>query len=149
MKNSLSQNMRVGGNNMKKVNYFMILLGLVALSACSSTKTTDSTSTESSVSASSDKVTEIKVDISLMKEGEKVTSKEVTVEEGSTLMEAMKNNFDLVEENQMITAIDGIEQNKEENYYWTYTINDEMVNTGAAETKLHSNDKVVFTYEKF
>ncbi|MHC5228148.1 DUF4430 domain-containing protein [Enterococcus sp. LJL99] len=134
---------------MKKVNYFLILVGLVTLAACSSTNTTESSSAESSTSTSSTMVTEMTVDISLVKEGKEVTNKEVTVEEGTTLMDAMKKNFDLVEENQMITAIDGIEQNKKENYYWTYKINDEMVNTGAAETTLHSKDKVVFTYEKF
>lgn len=141
--------MRIGENSVKKVNYFLILVGLVTLAACSSTKTTDSSSAESNESTSSTKVAEMSVDISLVKEGKEVTNKEVTVEEGTTLMDAMKENFDLVEENQMITAIDGIEQNKKENYYWTYKINDEMVNTGAAETTLHSNDKVVFTYEKF
>lgn len=134
---------------MKKVNYFLILMGLVTLAACSDAKTTDSSSVESTTSTSSTAVSEINVSISLVKEGKEVTSKEVTIEDGTTLMDAMKKNFDLVEENKMITAIDGIEQDKKENYYWTYKINDEMVNTGAAETTLHSDDKVVFTYEKF
>ena len=141
--------MRLGGNRMKKVNYFLILMGLVTLAACSDAKTTDSSSVESTTSTSSTAVSEINVSISLVKEGKEVTSKEVTIEDGTTLMDAMKKNFDLVEENKMITAIDGIEQDKKENYYWTYKINDEMVNTGAAETTLHSDDKVVFTYEKF
>ena len=125
------------------------MVGLVTLAACSSTNKTDSSSAESTTNTSSAKVTEMTVDISLVKEGKEVTSKEVTVEEGTTLMDAMKKNFDLVEESNMITSIDGIAQDKKENYYWTYKINDEMVNTGAAETTLHSKDKVVFTYEKF
>lgn len=137
---------------MKKVNYFLVLMGLVTLAACSNAKTTDSSSVESNTRTSSTGVSDVsesKVAISLVKEGKEVTSKEVTIEDGTTLMDAMKKNFDLVEENKMITAIDGIEQDKKENYYWTYKINDEMVNTGAAETTLHPDDKVVFTYEKF
>ena len=134
---------------MKKMSYILVLVGFLTLTACSSNSPTASSSVESNESTSSTEVAEMKVTVSLMKDGKEVTNKELTLKEGTTLMDAMKENFDLVEENKMITAIDGIEQDKKESYYWTYKINDEMVNTGAAETTLHPNDKVVFTYDKF
>ena len=51
-------------------------------------------------------------------------------------MEIMKENFDLVEDKGMITSIEGLAQDEAAGYYWTYTINDEMVNTGAKDTSL-------------
>lgn len=135
---------------MKQLNYLVILAGIFLFSACSTKDSTTSSSlSEQETSTSSKEATEMIVEISLVKEGKEMEKKEVSVEKGTTLMEAMKANFDLVEENKMITSIDGIEQNTKESYYWTYKINDEMINTGAAETTLNPDDKVVFTYEKF
>jgi len=80
---------------------------------------------------------------------QEIETKTVTFKEGVSLMTIMKDNFDLEENQGMITSIDGLAQDEKAGYYWTYTINDEMITTGADDTFLGNNDKVVFTYEKF
>jgi uncharacterized protein YcfL len=121
---------------------FISMLGFVG---CTSTPETNNTTT----SISQSKENEISLTISLIKEDEAIDEKEITVAEGSNLMDAVKENFEIKEDNGMITSIEGIEQDTKESYFWTYTINDEMIMTGANETELHEGDKVVFTYSKF
>ncbi|WP_207940077.1 hypothetical protein DOK78_002463 [Enterococcus sp. DIV2402] len=124
------------------VAVFVSMLGFVG---CTSTPETNDTTTSTSQS----KENEISLTISLIKEDEVIDEKEITVAEGSNLMDAVKENFEIKEDNGMITSIEGIEQDTKESYFWTYTINDEMIMTGANETELHEGDKVVFTYSKF
>ncbi len=121
---------------------FVSMLGFVG---CTSTPETNDTTT----SISQSKENEINLTISLIKEDEVIDEKEITVAEGSNLMDAVKENFEIKEDNGMITSIEGIEQDTKKSYFWTYTINDEMIMTGANETELHEGDKVVFTYSKF
>ncbi len=77
------------------------------------------------------------------------TKKDITTTLKTSLMDVMKDNFDVVEENGMITAIDGLAQNEQEKRYWVFTINGEQINTGAADTYLKEGDAVEFTYESF
>ncbi|GAA3024347.1 DUF4430 domain-containing protein [Tetragenococcus solitarius] len=86
--------------------------------------------------------------VEIEKEDQMVDEKEIKTTSDETLMEVMQDNFDIKEEGGMITAVEGIKQDEDENMYWTYTINDEMVNTGADETTLEDNDQIVFTYDK-
>lgn len=132
----------------KSLISLVLLVSLVGFAGCTTANET-STTTKSTTIQSQSKENEISLTISLVKEEEVVEEKAVTVEEGSNLMDAMKANFEMQEENGMITSIEGIEQNTKDNYFWTYTINDEMIMTGANETELHEGDKVVFTYSKF
>lgn len=86
--------------------------------------------------------------IEVEKQDQIVDEKEIETTSDETLMQVMQDNFDIEEEGGMITAIEDTKQDEDENMYWTYTINDEMVNTGADETTLEDNDQVVFTYDK-
>jgi hypothetical protein len=120
------------------------------LAGCSSGNAKNGKATkESSSISSSEKKNEMKASITLFKEKEEIASKEFDVKEGDNLLDALKSQFDVKEEGGMITSINGVEQDKDNNYYWTYKINDEMVNTGAKDTILKEGDKVVFTYAKF
>ncbi|MGX7197089.1 DUF4430 domain-containing protein [Enterococcus olivae] len=129
-----------------------LVLGLVAslllVGGCSSATDTSSDNTTAS-SYSQAEAEEIALSVSLVKEEEIIEEKTVTVTAGTNLMETMKENFDLEEEGGMITSINGIEQDTEDSWFWTYMINDEMVNTGANDTEVHEGDQVVFTYSKF
>ncbi|MEI4282302.1 DUF4430 domain-containing protein [Tetragenococcus halophilus] len=91
---------------------------------------------------------EITATVEIEDEDQTVDEKEIETTTDETLMEVMQDNFDIEEDSGMITTIEDIEQDEDENMYWTYTINDEMVNTGAEETTLEDNDQVVFTYDK-
>lgn len=110
---------------------------------------TESSKTVSSTKQTSTKAEEINVSVSLIQDEKELNKKTIKVAKDSNLMEAVQENFDVKEKDGMITSIDGVEQNTADGIYWTYTINDEMINTGAKDTPLADGDKVVFTYAKF
>ncbi|MUN92737.1 DUF4430 domain-containing protein [Enterococcus gallinarum] len=138
---------------MKRIVIFSLLwLAGIGLSGCSEV-TTQTTTTGSNQATASSVVKQQTAEISFVNktdaQPEQIPSKTVSFKEGTSLMEIMKENFDLVEDKGMITSIEGLAQDEAAGYYWTYTINDEMVNTGAKDTSLTEKDRVVFTYEKF
>lgn len=113
---------------------------------CSSEQ--DAADTSEATSQTSQAQEEITATVEIEDEDQTVDEKEIETTTDETLMEVMQDNFDIEEDSGMITTIEDIEQDEGENMYWTYTINDEMVNTGADETTLEDNDQVVFTYDK-
>ncbi|GBD65214.1 putative uncharacterized protein [Tetragenococcus halophilus subsp. halophilus] len=113
---------------------------------CSSEQ--DAADTSEATSQTSQAQEEITATVEIEDEDQTVDEKEIETTTDETLMEVMQDNFDIEEDSGMITTIEDIEQDEDENMYWTYTINDEMVNTGAEETTLEDNDQVVFTYDK-
>ena len=108
----------------------------------------DAADTSEATSQTSQAQEEITATVEIEDEDQTVDEKEIETTTDETLMEVMQDNFDIEEDSGMITTIEDIEQDEDENMYWTYTINDEMVNTGADETTLEDNDQVVFTYDK-
>ncbi|MCF1684982.1 DUF4430 domain-containing protein [Tetragenococcus halophilus] len=108
----------------------------------------DAADTSEATSQTSQAQEEITATVEIEDEDQTVDEKEIETTTDETLMEVMQDNFDIEEDSGMITTIEGIEQDEDDNMYWTYTINDEMVNTGADETTLEDNDQVVFTYDK-
>jgi len=108
----------------------------------------DAADTSEATSQTSQAQEEITATVEIEDEDQTVDEKEIETTTDETLMEVMQDNFDIEEDSGMITTIEGIEQDEDDNMYWTYTINDEMVNTGAGETTLEDNDQVVFTYDK-
>lgn len=133
---------------MKKFKGLLVLaMSLVVLAGCSTNNTgTDATTdTTSAVETAQD----FEVSVTVFNEEEEVSQKTLTVEADTNLMTALQDNFEIIEDNGMITAIDGIEQDADEGFYWTYTINGEMVNTGANDTILEADDEIVMTYAKF
>ncbi|BAK95330.1 DUF4430 domain-containing protein [Tetragenococcus halophilus] len=108
----------------------------------------DAADTSEATSQTSQAQEEITATVEIEDEDQTVDEKEIETTTDETLMEVMQDNFDIEEDSGMITTIEDIEQDEGENMYWTYTINDEMVNTGADETTLEDNDQVVFTYDK-
>ncbi|WP_314062109.1 DUF4430 domain-containing protein [uncultured Vagococcus sp.] len=138
--------------NKLKRNLFisMALICLIMIAGCSTKeKGAEPTTKSSSTVSSQEKKTDIDISLTLIKDDKELSQKTVTVPKDTNLMDALQANFDVVEDGGMITSIDGVEQSTKDNTFWTYTINDEMVNTGAKETKLTDGDKVVFTYAKF
>lgn len=125
----------------------MLVMSLALLVGCGTNNTgTDATTdTTSAVETAQD----FEVSVTVFNEEEEVSQNTLTVEADTNLMTALQDNFEIIEDNGMITAIDGIEQDADEGFYWTYTINGEMVNTGANDTILEADDEIVMTYAKF
>lgn len=130
---------------MKKIILSIALLtGLFTISACRTSKPKTETKESQTTQVSKEKAS-----ISIFQEKKEMTSKEVTFEVGQNLMVILKANFAVKDEKGMISEVEGIAQDKAKGYYWTYKINGELVETGAKDTLLKNNDKVVLAYEKF
>lgn len=125
---------------MKKKTGIIFLIALVGmiLTACGANDATNSSSTDST------KEKDISVTLVLKEDGQEFESKKVTVQPDTTLFAAVKDNFDVKAEDGFITAIDGKEQDNKANKYWTYTVNNKEVNTGAQEVKLKNKDIAIF-----
>lgn len=121
-----------------------LLMSLFTISACKTSKPKIETKESQTIQVSKEKA-----NISVFQEKKEVTSKEVTFEAGQNLMAILKANFTVKDEKGMISEVEGIAQDKTKGYYWTYKINGKMVETGAKDTLLKNDDKVVLAYEKF
>ncbi|MFC2948280.1 DUF4430 domain-containing protein [Virgibacillus sediminis] len=78
-------------------------------------------------------------------EGEEIIAEEeVTITENAILMDVMKENFDIEEENGFITSINGIGPEEGEERSWMFYVNGEMAMVGAQEYELEPGDEVTF-----
>jgi hypothetical protein len=127
----------------------ILVLSLGLLVACGKKDSEKSATKENTTTQTSKKKDEIKVSLILMKDDKELAKKEVTLSSQSNLFDAMTKHFKVKDDAGFITEIDGLEQDTKEQLYWTYTINDKMINTGAKDTMLKEGDKVVFKYGKF
>lgn len=66
----------------------------------------------------------------------------IEVEEGTTLLEAMREHYDIEEEGGVITSIEGYAQDESRNAYWIFDVNDEQSPEGAGEYILQNNDEI-------
>jgi len=77
---------------------------------------------------------------------EHTTYKNVTMPEGSTVLDLLKKKIDVVAEGiqyqKMVVSINGISQDPNANLWWVYTINGEYVDVCADEKLLNNNDVV-------
>jgi len=74
-------------------------------------------------------------------------SQEVTVSEGTYLLDAMHDTYDIEEEGGFISTIEGYEQDEDAGRYWLYYINGEMPSVGAAEYELQEGDEIEWRLE--
>ncbi len=95
--------------------------------------------------------------LSVAAQGQEIYSGEVNTAEGTVLMDSMVSaleaeDIEVVYENSeygaYITAIGGYAQNYEENLYWSFTVNGELVMEGASTLVPAEGDEVVFTLEE-
>lgn len=131
---------------MKKwmLTLFTIFTTLVLVVGCSNESTTPAEEEETVVETTESQEEVIKVTIS-KDEGEEVLSeKEIEIEENAILMDIMKENYDIEEDDGFITSIDGVAPEEGEEKAWMYFVNDEMAMVGAAEYELEAGDNVVF-----
>jgi ABC-type uncharacterized transport system ATPase subunit len=91
----------------------------------------------------------IQVEVSKNNGEEMLADKEVSVPEETTLMEAMKQNFDVKESEGFINSIEGIKGNQEKKMAWMFTINGEEAMVGANEYEVEQGDEIVFDYHSW
>lgn len=92
---------------------------------------------------------EVTVDFDILIDGEAVAdlSEEITVPEGTYLLDAMEDTYELEEDGGFISAIEGYEQDEDAGRYWLYYINDEMPSVGAADYELEEGDQIEWRLE--
>ncbi|SFK01480.1 protein of unknown function [Halobacillus dabanensis] len=91
----------------------------------------------------------VQVEIANSKEDEVIADDEWTVEEGTTLMEVMEENYEVEQTEGFINSIEGIAGNEEEKMAWMYTINGEEAMVGANEYEVEDGDEIAFNYQSW
>ena len=125
----------------------VMVLGLV-LGGCSndsSEKKTEATDAKTEQSTKAKDDNEQKVTIKLVIDDKEETKKEVSFEEGQSLAEVMDANFEMSDDNGMISSIDGHEQDAKNSKYWLYQVNGKDATTAASDVELKSGDEIVWT----
>lgn len=134
-----------GINKMKIFKFGLIALTAISLAACGNIDTQEEASSETNSSSVESQTKEMfSVVISLEQDGEQVAdkTKETVVEEGTTVLDALREQYEVVEEDGFIVSIEGIEQDEELGKYWMYEVNNEQAMVGAAEYELKDGDQV-------
>ncbi|HZK22588.1 MAG TPA: DUF4430 domain-containing protein [Atopostipes sp.] len=139
---------------------FLLLSAGVVLGACATeteeapveeeetTESTEATEDEAATETETNSE-EVTVTFDIVIDGENVAdlSQEVTVPEGTYLLDAMHDTYDVVDEGSFITTIEGYEQDADAGRYWLYYINGEMPSVGAADYELESEDQIEWRLE--
>ncbi|VHB71801.1 Surface-layer 125 kDa protein [Streptococcus pyogenes] len=85
----------------------------------------------------------------VVKEDTNTVDEKVSFEEGDTVLEILKDNYEVKEKDGFITAIDGIEQDTKANKYWLFKVNGKMADKGADQITVKDGDSIEFYQEVF
>lgn len=135
---------------MKKTHlFFAAAVSLMIFSGCTSDSANSSDSSSAETAVSSSKKVELKASITLLDGDKELSKKEISFKKGAKLFDVLKENYEIEDDDGMITAIDGHSQDEKNKKFWVFTINDEQVNAGAKDVELKAGDRVVFKLEQF
>lgn len=93
---------------------------------------------------------EVTANIDILIDGEHLAdlSKEISVPEGTYLLDVMEAEYDIVDEGAgFISSIDGNEQDMTAERYWLFYVNDEMTSVGAADYEIEEGDAIEWRLE--
>jgi ABC-type enterochelin transport system substrate-binding protein len=132
---------------MKKLLLIVAAIMMV-LTGCGTTetkKTSDQPKTEEN------KNEQVTVQVTKDNGKEKVTEKEVEIKEETTVMDVMKNNFEVETQfdDSFISSIEGIAGNEQDKTSWFFSVNGEEAMKGAKEIVLKPGDTVEFDFHKY
>ncbi|SIS55464.1 DUF4430 domain-containing protein [Salimicrobium salexigens] len=124
----------------------VVALTLVLLTGCQAESETSESQEEGSQSSQ-----EIEATVELTKNQgeEQVKEKDITVEEGTVLMDAMEENFEVEEKDGFINGIEGISAEEGEKKAWVYDVNGEEAKVGAAEYEIEDGDEIHFDFQSW
>ncbi|MFD1018533.1 DUF4430 domain-containing protein [Thalassobacillus hwangdonensis] len=123
---------------------FALLLSIGILTGCQS----ESGNADQTTETEQNEQQEMKAEVVISKEnGEEILQeKEIEFEEGQSLMEVMKANFEVEESDGFITGVEGVSAEEGEEKAWFYTINGEEAMVGANDYELESGDQIAFDF---
>lgn len=83
------------------------------------------------------------VNILIITADEEIANETIDASSNETLLEIMEHNFDVsVSEEGFVESIEGVEQNPDDNEYWVFEVNNEMVTVSAEEFIPEENDLI-------
>lgn len=85
----------------------------------------------------------------VVKEDTNTIDEKVSFGKGDTVLEILKDNYEVKEKDGFITAIDGIEQDTKANKYWLFKVNGKMTDKGADQITVKDGDSIEFYQEVF
>lgn len=138
---------------MKKflLSFFTLLLITSVLGACSDNESNKGSAigqTDHAKNEQTNKQTDKRgsINITLSKDKGKtiLSEKKLTIQSGDILMDVLKENFKIEEDDGFIKRIDGIAPKKGEKKAWMYSVNGKMSTVGAKDYKLKPGDEIVF-----
>ena len=130
---------------MKIFKFGLILFTTFSLAACGNIGTQEEASSAiSSSSVESQTKETLSIVISLEQDGEQVegTTKELEVEEGTTVLDSLKEQYEVIENDGYVVSIEEMEIDEKLGKYWMYEINNEEAAVGAADYELKDGDQV-------
>lgn len=74
---------------------------------------------------------------------------DIPYQEDQTLLEAMQSVYEIQEDDGFIQAINRYTQDPDQNLWWTFTVNEEFAEVGAAELVPEPGDVIEFTLSEF
>jgi Domain of unknown function (DUF4430) len=77
------------------------------------------------------------------------SNKEITIEKDQILMDAMKQNFEVEENQGFISGIGSVKADDSKKEYLSLYLNGEMASVGANDIKLQDGDEVSFKIETY
>lgn len=130
---------------MKLLKMGLIALTTLSLAACGDIATQEAASSEkNNSSVESQQKETLSVVVSLEQDEKEVEggTKEVKIKEGTTVLELLKEQYEVVEKDGFIVSVEGMEQDEEAGKYWMYEVNEEEPTVGAAEYIVNDGDQV-------
>ena len=100
--------------------------------------------------ANSSEEEQVSADILISIDGETLAdlSKEITVPEGTYLLDVMEAEYDIVDEGAgFVSSINGNEHDMDAERYWLFYVNDEMASVGAADYEIEEGDVIEWKLE--
>ena len=122
---------------------FAMILTVGVLFGC------DSTNVEPNNSATEQAEVQVEIIISVENGEDIIATEELAIESGKSLMEVMEENFDVVNNEGFISAINGIEPEDGEPYAWFCTINGEHAMSGAEDYVIEDGDVIEFDFHSW
>lgn len=135
--------------NTKKYALISLASLSMLLGACGTTATKEKTSVSTEVEVVDEKTIPVSVKIIVDEEEVSDLTKEIEAEEGQSLMDVMKENYEIDEEDGFLKGIEGYEQSEEDNKWWMFQVNGEEGEVGAADYEVLENDDITWELTKF
>ena len=133
--------------------FLLLSTGLVLVGCSADTKEapegTEAPVVEDSEANSSEEE-QVNADILISIDGETLAdlSKEITVPEGTYLLDVMEAEYDIVDEGAgFVSSINGNEHDVDAERYWLFYVNDEMASVGAADYEIEEGDVIEWKLE--